>query len=134
MIEVDQPICIKVNLTTTNAPQMRQALAEAHILPTHLRVDWLHLYIQHTKSDLQERWWLTPQTSYYSNYPSINVTIQQFIEIFSLVYVSPNLPASTYLEMAKFKRSQVKNLENNVRWNAWVMHNYPPRKSQPAQI
>lgn len=116
-------VTLCLNMAKVNSKEVRKKMAEAGIVPKHLVLKWLHLRINKKTEDV--RWSTSAQNSYQCYGIYITVEPEQFIDVFSLLYLNPHLEAFQYIEILKLNKKQVINLSIDKSWNAWATYNYP---------
>lgn len=116
-------VALCLNMRKANSQEVRKKMADAGIVPEHLQLKWLALGINDIKSN--PRWTITAQQSYHGWYAYMIVEPEQFIDVFSLLFLNPNLETFQYLETVKLTKKQVLDLHKTQEWKTWCVVNYP---------
>ena len=116
-------VALCLNMTKTNSKEVRKKMADAGIVPEHLQLKWLVLNINDVNDD--PRWTTSAQQSYHGYYQYMIVEPDQFIDVFSLLFLNPSLHTFQYLETIKLTKKQVYALYKNQSWKTWCVANYP---------
>lgn len=121
-------ITLCLNMTKVNSKEVRAKMDEAGIVPQHLQLKWLHLNI-HEKG-ANTRWSTVAERSYHSYNTTIIVDPEQFIDVFSFLFLQPTLQTFQYIEILKLTNKQIADLRRSVSWKTWLENQYLPAQEQ----
>ena len=120
-----QSITLCLNMTKVDSKEVRAKMADANIVPAHLKCQWLQLTINAKNVHHQERWTLTAAKSYHCYCATFIAEPDQFIDVFNFIYINPDLHAHQYIEPIKLKKKQAYDLASYPQWETWVKQHSP---------